>query len=146
MISHISLSKVHSENACLLRTLAGHNYHVQEVMVDKSLAGVYGVRDSCPFSVLQHFNAIECLPPDIMHDLLEGLSLNFFLVVTNLIKQKFFTLVQLKAEIKKFQYSCHERSDKASISCIPNDLVTRNKNIHGKAKKNGRYFIFYHCS
>nr|XP_004207466.3 uncharacterized protein LOC101237831 [Hydra vulgaris] len=143
MVSFRFLSDVHSESSCQLRTIDLHKYHVQQVKTDKSLGAVYGVLSRCSLSSLQYFNAIECFPPDFMHDGLEGLlSVNFSIVVRNLIKEKLFTIVQLKEEIAKFKYSIPDSCDKPAVSCIPNNLGTTNKRIHGKAVERWSLFHF----
>ncbi|XP_065675796.1 uncharacterized protein LOC136092003 [Hydra vulgaris] len=143
MTSFKFLSKVHSESLCQLRTLDLHNYHVQEVKTDKSLSSVYGVNSHCSLSSLQYFNAIECFQPDFMHDGLEGLlSVNFSIVVRNLIKEKLFTIIQLKEEIANFKYGIPDICDKPAISCVPKNLAISNKTIHGKAVERWSLFHF----
>nr|XP_047139090.1 uncharacterized protein LOC124815001 [Hydra vulgaris] len=143
MVSFRFLSDVHSKSSCQLRTIDLHKYHVQLVKTDKSLGAVYGVLSRCSLSSLQYFNASECFPSDFMHDGLEGLlSVNFSIVVRNLIKEKLFTIVQLKEEIAKFKYSIPDSCDKPAVSCIPNNLGTTNKRIHGKAVERWSLFHF----
>ncbi len=56
------------------RTKDTHDRHVKEVKQDPSLSKLYGVRGSCPLTdALQHFHAVTGYPPDILHDLLEGI-------------------------------------------------------------------------
>ncbi|KAL0151533.1 hypothetical protein M9458_053185, partial [Cirrhinus mrigala] len=56
------------------RTKDTHDRHVKEVKQDPSLSKLYGVKGSCPLTdALQHFHAVTGYPPDILHDLLEGI-------------------------------------------------------------------------
>ena len=57
-----------SEEDCVLRTPHCHKYHVMSVLNDNDLKSVYGVYDECLLSVLDFFDSIYCLSPDIMHD------------------------------------------------------------------------------
>ena len=73
---------IHLESQCLLRTIAGQNLYVQDFQNDNSLASTHGVQKSCAFSFLKSFHPIGCLPPDVMHEILEGLmGINFVVVV-----------------------------------------------------------------
>jgi len=55
------------------RSAEAHHNHVQSVCNDESLRAACRVRNQTPpFRALKSFNVIDCLPPDCMHDLLEG--------------------------------------------------------------------------
>jgi hypothetical protein len=75
MITHDNLSNFQSESDTdfpPLRTADVHADHVAAVSMDSALASSYGVRGDCAFSSLDSFCTVRALPPDIMHDLLEG--------------------------------------------------------------------------
>jgi len=75
MVCYDNIGKHFSEtDACfpVLRTSAGHVSHVKSVLVDRSLSSVYGVAGLSALHSLNSFNPVTCLPPDCMHDVLEG--------------------------------------------------------------------------
>lgn len=90
-----------------LRTRVDHDQHVHAVQQDGQLAREYGVKRSCPLTdSLQFFHVIGGYPPDILHNLLEGIiPCEVSLCLKDLIKKKFFTLEMLNAAIKDFPYA-----------------------------------------
>ncbi|GAA6087772.1 uncharacterized protein LOC108179280 [Tachysurus ichikawai] len=54
------------------RTKLNHDRQVEEVLKDQSLVKQYGVKGSCVFRELDYFHTVGGFPPDLMHDLLEG--------------------------------------------------------------------------
>ena len=76
-----------------------HYYHVKSVAENSALTSVYGVRCQSPFHGLNAFDVIECLPPDLMHDVLQGvLPILLRAVVDKLVESKILT----KAELSDF--------------------------------------------
>lgn len=62
-----------SEGEFSVRTKACHDLHVQNVVQGKN-ASHLGVKGSCVLrNTLQHFHPITGFPPDILHDLFEGI-------------------------------------------------------------------------
>jgi len=55
-----------------LRTQKEHDLHTQAVLADATLASVYGVNKQAALQSLECFHATSSLPPDCMHDMLEG--------------------------------------------------------------------------
>lgn len=56
------------------RTIDTHNQQVQEVKQDPTVAKQYGVKGGCVLTDgLGHFHVVRGYPPDILHDLLEGI-------------------------------------------------------------------------
>ena len=56
------------------RTKASHAIHVQNVLQDDSSSSQFGVKGDCVFrESLEHFHPITGFPPDLLHDLLEGI-------------------------------------------------------------------------
>lgn len=51
-----------------------HDRHVEDVAVNQTLSIECGVKSSCIRSEnLKHFHVVDGFPPDILHDLLEGI-------------------------------------------------------------------------
>lgn len=56
------------------RTKQDHRAHVQTVQQDKSDLHCYGVKKQCPLTEkLKHFDVVSGYPPDLLHDLFEGI-------------------------------------------------------------------------
>ena len=60
------------ERDFVLRNPTEHAKHVHAATVHPTYAKIYGVQGSCIFNELDHFHVTTGLPPDVMHDLLEG--------------------------------------------------------------------------
>lgn len=77
-----------------LREINGHDMHVQEVMKDSSSSKTSGVKGPYPLSKsLRYFHVVKGYPPDILHDVLEGIvPVELSLCLTDLISKRYFTL------------------------------------------------------
>ena len=95
------------------RTKETHNRQVQEVHQDPTLAREYGVKRGCVLTdSLEHFHVISGYPPDILHDLLEGVvPAELALCISDLISKKYFTLETLNHAIKSFAYVFSDKTD-----------------------------------
>lgn len=61
---------------------------------------------------LEHFHVVDGFPPDILHDLLEGIvPSELSLCIHDLIKKKFFTLEMLNSAIKEFPYTHSDKTN-----------------------------------
>lgn len=84
MILHSELASVHSERDCVIKEKASHDYHLESILQNPEiLKSTYGVTLKCPVESLQYFSDVGSFPPDIMHDILEGVLPNVILVVLN---------------------------------------------------------------
>lgn len=55
-----------------IRTVHEHDLHVSAILADSTLSAVYGVTKPAALHSLESFHAVTSLPPDCMHDVLEG--------------------------------------------------------------------------
>ena len=111
------------------------------VLKDNDLKAVYGVYDECPLSVLNFFDPILCLPPDVMHDVLEGVMMfSVDSVVKQLVRSQVITMKSLCDSMRSFVYKQADISDKPQ--CLPEDFVRRNKSLSGKAVEKFCLFRF----
>lgn len=118
-----------------LRTKHDHSLHVEKALNDSTQAHCFGVKSQCAISDrLSFFHAISGYPPDVMHDLLEGIvPLELALCLKILIKKKFFSLEELNHSIRQFPYKW---SDKTNCpQARPLDLASR-RSIGGNAHEN----------
>lgn len=88
------------------RTKASHDLHVQNVLESHILSSQFGVKGDCVLrESLHYFHAITGFPPDILHDLLEGiLPVELSLCIKEMIRLKYFTLEYLNQKITSFPY------------------------------------------
>lgn len=56
------------------RTKPSHDLHVQNVQENNTLSSCFGVKSSCVLhDSLSYFHPVTGFPPDILHDILEGI-------------------------------------------------------------------------
>lgn len=118
-----------------MRTKEKHQQHVQDVQQDSTLTVQYGVKNSCPLiDNLKHFHAIGGFPPDLLHDLLEGIvPVEMALCLEDLIGKHYFSLESLNGAIKQFPYKFSDRTDQPQP--IPQSFATK-KTIGGNGHEN----------
>ncbi|EEC00567.1 hypothetical protein IscW_ISCW024064, partial [Ixodes scapularis] len=67
------LSNLTTEDFCALRSAVAHQQHLQAITVNpKQNKRMYGVNERSPMLELPYFDVTRQLPPDLMHDILEG--------------------------------------------------------------------------
>ena len=101
------------------------NVSEDEMDVDR-----HGLRGRCPLNRLQSFHACTNLPPDAMHDLLEGVvaqDLNG--IIRIFVEEGMFTIEQYNVKLRTLALNSHEASDR------PQELIekTKSKKLQGKA-------------
>lgn len=72
MISSKQLAQKTHEDMCQARTLGRHELHLAAVAVNTANRRLYGVNEASPLLQLPYFDVTRQLPPDLMHDILEG--------------------------------------------------------------------------
>lgn len=117
------------------RTKQEHSFHVQAALESPTVTHCFGVKRQCPLTKkLKYFDVLSGYPPDLLHDLFEGIvPLELALCLDLLIKKKYFTLFQLNGLISQFPYKWTDKSD--SPQPIPINFATR-KSIGGNAHEN----------
>ena len=101
------------------RTRETHAHHVKDLddpVLASILATTYGLNRDSILNSLQFFHVTEGLPPDIMHDILEG-ALQYEMKEMLLIftgEKGYFTLNTLNQRIKEFSYFYADMKDKPS--------------------------------
>lgn len=132
--SEIQEKKVQS-GAFELRTKQQHDRQVAEVLNDESLVKQYGVKGGCVLSErLEYFHTVGGFPPDIMHDLMEGvIPIEMSLCINDLVLRKLISLESLNQAIKQFPYKFSDKVDQPQI--IPATFASRGT-IGGNAHEN----------
>lgn len=88
------------------RTKEQHTLHVQTAVSSPNRTPCYGVKKQCALSEkLDHFHVTSGYPPDVLHDLLEGIvPVELALSFDVLIKRKYFSLMELNNAFRQFPY------------------------------------------
>ena len=96
-----------------LRTKDSHDQDVQDVMQGDS-ASQFGVKGDCILREhLQYFHTTTGFPPDVLHDLFEGIvPVELALCIEQMIHLKYFTLEYLNRKIVSFPYQHTDKVDK----------------------------------
>ncbi len=118
-----------------LRTKQQHDRQVAEVLNYVSLVKQYGVKGGCVLSErLEHFHTVGSFPPDIMHNLMEGvIPTEMSLCINYLVLRKLISLESLNQAIKQFPYTFSDKVDQTQI--IPATFASRGT-IGGNAHEN----------
>ena len=83
---------------------------------------------------LEHFHVTSGYPPDVLHDLLEGIvPVELALASDNLIKKKYFSLIELNEAICHFPFKWSDKTNRPNL--IPANISTR-KSVGGNAHEN----------
>nr|XP_046269580.1 uncharacterized protein LOC124072313 isoform X1 [Scatophagus argus] len=115
------------------RTKETHNVHVQTAQERAAIC--YGVKKQCVLTErLSHFHVSSGYPPDIVHDLFEGVvPVELARCIGLLISKKYFTLESLNTLIQKFPYKWGDKTNRPHP--IPRSFTSSNT-IGGNAHEN----------
>lgn len=103
--------KWHEEDF-IIRTREMHAQHINLIKTDSNLSSVYGVNGESCLSSLKSFDVKKGLPPDVMHDLFEGV-IPFAMkhIVRHIISSHVLALDQLNERLSSFPLQgCDKKS------------------------------------
>ena len=127
-----------TEDPALFRDPSTHDHHCQllEGPLSEYYSTTYGVNRQTSLNSLSYFHVCELgLPPDIMHDVLEGyLPYTMKLMLHHAIRENFFSLHQLNTIITNFEYGYLESANKPSL-IAPTTLNSGDKTNLGQSGK-----------
>ena len=110
MATHKDIKQMFREEDFLLRTLDIHRQHLQRVELCPDDKATYGVNGPSPFTDLDYFDTTTAFPPDVMHDVLEGvIPLVLKLVIGKAHTEKHITIREINDELKRL---CIGQNDK----------------------------------
>ncbi|KAL2079481.1 hypothetical protein ACEWY4_001208 [Coilia grayii] len=114
-----------------LRTIEEHNSHVEMLQSSGSMHPVFGVKRECALSkALSYFHPVTGFPPDVLHDLFEGIVPEELAVCLQaLIAKGLFTHDELNKYIKTFPYQGPDKVNKPKIiakSCFKKGTIGGN--------------------
>ncbi|CAN7951568.1 unnamed protein product [Ixodes pacificus] len=127
------ISVKHTATDFIRRTPEGHMYHLRMKNNGVSTLSLYGVKEACPLT-FTGFQPTEHLPPDVMHDIHEGV-LPFVLrhVLCSLITSGMVSLSDLNAAVIEHSYAPCDRKNKPEI--ISMDYIRGKANVKGNASQ-----------
>jgi hypothetical protein len=112
LISNEELQKCDFSDDLPMRTKSNYDEQTSEIAADSSKCTHYGIRFRSVF-ISGSYHVVDGLPPDIMHDLLEGVvPFEMALVLRNLIENNCFSLEQLNCIISKWNYGQLDKANK----------------------------------
>ncbi|XP_071839080.1 uncharacterized protein [Apostichopus japonicus] len=107
----------------ILRSKEVYDQQTQAVHVNPALMSTYGVKGTSCLNQLTYFHVTNGLPPDLAHDLFEGVLPEVVgEVIKDCVSQEYFTLKYLNQQIKSFPYEASDRTNKPSV--MSNNLYT----------------------
>lgn len=120
------VSEVRSGAFCP-RTQQQHRVHIQTALDNTNQSHCFRVKRQCPLTdKLKHFDVLSGYPPDMLHDLFEGIvPFEVALCLNVLIKGKYFTLEELNRSIKEFPYRWADKTD--APQTVPQKFAKKNK-------------------
>lgn len=124
-----------------LRTEEIHTNHLK-ILEENSESNCCGVKSKCVLSEkLTNFNVTSGFPPDIVHDLFEGIvPVEISLCLTVFISKKYFTLDTLNKVIEDFPYKWTDKTNRPHS--VPLTHASR-KTIGGNAHENWNLIRFF---
>ncbi|KAJ7998220.1 hypothetical protein DPEC_G00220330 [Dallia pectoralis] len=113
MGTYTDIKEKFQEDSYILRTADVHRYHLECIQQNPDSRVTYGVQCSCPFNVLPYFDVTKSLPPDIMHDMLEGvIPLVLKLVLCQAHKEKHISIQEVNEELQRMTIGQNDRANK----------------------------------
>ncbi|KAL2096068.1 hypothetical protein ACEWY4_008216 [Coilia grayii] len=130
-----------TEDEFVLRNTENYQYQLEAVREHPENVGIYGIRHACCFAKLKFVPSpiVYLFPPDIMHDLLEGIIPTILtLVLGQLVREKQIKLPQLNYEIHHFPYGINDRQSKPPP--IPDQALRPGGRLPGTASEKWTLF------
>nr|XP_054600874.1 uncharacterized protein LOC129164486 isoform X2 [Nothobranchius furzeri]XP_054600875.1 uncharacterized protein LOC129164486 isoform X2 [Nothobranchius furzeri] len=118
-----------------LRTKEEHASHVLTIKANPAWTHFYGVKKSCPLTEnLKYFHCVTGYPPDILHDIFEGIvPLELGLCFSVFLSKKYFSFIELNSAILQFPYKWADKTD--CPQALPANLSSKKK-LGGNAHEN----------
>ncbi|KAM7310696.1 uncharacterized protein ISCGN_007604 [Ixodes scapularis] len=128
------LSTLTTEDFCVLRSAEAHQEHLQAITVNpKQNKRIYGVNERSPMLELPYFDVTRQLPPDLMHDILEG---GFEIVLRQVLKALVDDGILAYSDldhITSFEYGHNDKKNKPVG--MNRSFLTNKANLKGTASE-----------
>ncbi|XP_042143405.1 uncharacterized protein LOC121833817 [Ixodes scapularis] len=119
---------------CVARSGASHASHLAAFLLDPARNGkIYGITGPSPLASLEGFDIMNQLPPDAMHDVLEGgIAVVVKAVLKGLVDSKVIKKDDLN-RIAQFSYGQHDKKSKPVFD--PDKFLAPSGNLKGTASQ-----------
>ena len=95
---------------------------------DCEISNKFGMRGRCPFNILQAFHSVISMPPDILHDVQEGvIALDLLGILKTFIKKNYFTEEEYNRSLQRHEFRKYESNDRPEL------INCKKKKLTGKA-------------
>ncbi|CAF3420737.1 unnamed protein product [Rotaria socialis] len=135
---HKDMKRIYQESQTLIRTTESYDIqirHVEKVPSDKSM---YGINEASTLSFISSFHPITSLPPDLMHDVLEGVMPKLTsCLLHSMMSSRLCISSKICQMINKFTYG---NNDKRNRPLALKEKDISEKIIRGKAME--KYCLF----
>ncbi|XP_042150719.1 uncharacterized protein LOC120841378 [Ixodes scapularis] len=131
---HEDLKQLHTVEGCIERTSAMHKSHLDAFALDPSVNGpLYGISNVSPLQSLNDFEVTDQLPPDAMHDILEGgVGCVLRQVPGGLIQDRVLRKQDLE-RVTAFGYGFHDK--KSAPVAVRDTFLTGKASLRGTASQ-----------
>ncbi|CAN7944840.1 unnamed protein product, partial [Ixodes pacificus] len=126
-----NLNKLTSVTQCFRRTALSHASHQAAFLVDPALGALYGITCRSPLATLEGFDVTRQLPPDAMHDILEGGIAHVLKAVLSGLVESGTVKKEDLSRVADFPYGIHDRKSKPVP--ISDRILTRSGTLKGTA-------------
>lgn len=110
---HRDMRHIYKESQTLIRTTQSHDMQVKQVQNVNSDKSMYGVNQQSVLSALPSFHAITSLPPDLMHDVLEGIMPKLISCLLHVIvSNRICNASEICQRINKFTYGANDKRNR----------------------------------
>lgn len=112
LCNKIEIQNTFSDENIALRTPENYKQHVMDLLVDSTKDSLYGIKKNSPFNT-DFFHVTQGLPPDIAHDLLEGVvPYELGLILASLATAHVISIDYINKQIENWPYGPLDIIDK----------------------------------
>ena len=134
MAHYSEIQEKFSESDFVIRSPEIHKCHLEKIRMNPSDTGTYGVLRDCPFSALDYFCTVTSFPPDLMHDILEGvIPLVLKFTILHLHSAGILTITHINNELELFKFG--QNDCKSQPAKIPSNFHRGDMTLPGKASE-----------
>ncbi|KAH8035674.1 hypothetical protein HPB51_007918 [Rhipicephalus microplus] len=130
---------LHRLDDCVERTSETYKSHLEAFALDPTVNGpIYGIASASPLQTLENFDITEQLPPDAMHDILEGgMECVIRHVLGSLVGDRVIRKQDLE-RISSFKYGFHDK--KATPLAVTIAFLNGKASMRGSASQKWCFF------
>jgi len=137
MVSYSEMSESFDAEHFVIRNRAAHDCHLTASSENTANNNLHGVHHECPLAKLDYFDVCSSFPPDIMHDLLEGvIPKTLQKIISRIMHDKKIALAAINARLNQVSRGTSDRPNEFN----PRNFFT-NGTIVGSASQKWRLFL-----